>query len=171
MKRYAQTGGPINLSGETVYVGIDVHKVAWDVTIRTEDVDLSSARIPGTWECLEKILTPYRTAKKVKAVYEAGFSGFWLYRKITGWGGECIVTPPSHLPQESGNRVKTDRKDSQKLAHLLSKGLLRGIFIPTEEELSHRDVIRRQSLVTDRIRVITGSGRNFCFWGWSFPKN
>jgi|ACXJ01.1.fsa_nt_gi hypothetical protein len=43
MKRYAQTDGPINLSGEMVYVGIDVHKVAWDVTIQTEEVDLSSA--------------------------------------------------------------------------------------------------------------------------------
>ena len=171
MKRYAQTGGPINLSGETVYVGIDVHKVAWDVTIRTEEVDLSSARIPGTWECLEKILTPYRTAKKVKAVYEAGFSGFWLYRRITAWGGECLVTPPSHLPQESGNRVKTDRKDSQKLAHLLSKGLLRGIFIPTEEELSHRDVFRRrQSLVTDRIRVMNRIRSKLLFLGVSLPE-
>ena len=79
MKRYAQKGVPINLSEETIYVGIDVHKVAWDVTVRTEDVELSSARIPGTWECLEKILTSYRVAKGVKAVYEAGFSGFWLY--------------------------------------------------------------------------------------------
>lgn len=171
MKRYAQKGVPINLSEETIYVGIDVHKVAWDVTVRTEDVELSVARIPGTWECLEKILTPYRATKGVKAVYEAGFSGFWLYRKITAWGGECLVTPPSHLPQESGNRVKTDRKDSRKLAHLLSKGLLRGIYVPSEEELSHRDVFRRrQGLMADRTRVMNRIRSKLLFLGIGLPE-
>ncbi|MDA8059544.1 MAG: transposase [Nitrospiraceae bacterium] len=139
--------------------------------MRTEDVDLSSARIPGTWECLEKVLTPYRTAKKVKTVYEAGVSGFWLYRKIMAWGGGCLVTPPSHLPQESGNRVKTDRKDSQKLAHLLAKRLLRGIFIPTKEDLSHRDVFRRrQGLVTDRTRVMNRIRSKLLFLGLFLPE-
>ena len=101
MKRYIQKGVPINLSGETVYVGIDVHKVAWDVTIRTEDVDLSSARIPGTWECLEKILIPYRTARKVKAVYEGGFSGFWLYRKSRIGEGSASSPLPAIFPRKA----------------------------------------------------------------------
>ncbi len=46
------------------------------------------------------------------------------------YGVECLVTPPSLIPQEYGNRVKTDRKDSGKLAYLLAKGDLPPIIVP-----------------------------------------
>jgi len=50
----------------------------------------------------------------------------------------------SLIPQESGNRVKTDRKDSRKLAYLLAKGLLKRIFVPSKQEYYHRQVVRRR---------------------------
>jgi len=52
-----------------------------------------------------------------------------------------LVTPPSLVPQEYGNRVKTDCRDSSKLAHLLAKGMLKRVWVPSEEELYHRQVI------------------------------
>jgi transposase len=67
-------------------------------------------------------------------VYEAGCFGFWLHDRLIEHGVDCMITPPSLIPQESGNRVKTDRKDSRKLAHLLAKGLLKRIFVPSKQE-------------------------------------
>jgi transposase len=67
---------------------------------------------------------------------------------------EAMVTPPSLVPREYGNRVKTDRRDSRKLANLLAKNLLKTVWVPSEEERCHRQVIRRRrQLVRDRVGV------------------
>ena len=58
-------------------------------------------------------------------------------------GIPCIVTPPILVAQEYGNRVKTDRRDSRKLAHLLAKRLLKRVWVPSEEELYRRVIISR----------------------------
>jgi transposase len=64
------------------------------------------------------------------------------------------VTPPSLIPQESGNRVKTDKKDSAKLARLLAKGELKAVYVPTMEERNHRQVLRlRSQTIKARTRV------------------
>ena len=131
---------------EALFVGIDVHKRSWHVTIRTDEVELFSGSIPGRWEALRKLLHRYK-AQRIRAVYEAGYSGFWLHDHLAGYGVDCLVTPPSLVPQAYGNRVKTDRRDSQKLAHLLAKGLLKRIWVPSTEERFHRQVIRRRQLV------------------------
>jgi transposase len=90
----------------------------------------------------------------IETVYEAGYFGFWLYDELIEYGAECIVTPPSLIPQEYGNKVKTDRRDSRKLAHFLAKGMLKRVWVPTEKERYHRQVIRRRrQLVRDRIRT------------------
>ena len=138
---------------EELFVGIDLHKHRWHVTIRTFDVELFSASIPGTWEALQRVLTRY-DGHQLQAVYEAGYFGFRLHDRLVEHGIPCLVTPPSLVPKEYGNRVKTDRRDSRKLAHLLAKGLLKRVWVPSEEERYHRQVIRRRrQLVRDRVRT------------------
>jgi transposase len=140
-------------TGEDLFVGIDLHKQRWHVTIRTRDVELFSASIPGTWESLQRILDRY-SGHSLQAVYEAGYFGFRLHDRLVDRGIPCIVTPPSLIPQEYGNRVKTDRRDSSKLAHLLAKGMLKRVWVPSEEERYHRQVVRRRrQLVRDRVRT------------------
>ena len=114
------------IKGEQLFVGIDLHKRRWHVTVRTVDVEIFSNGIVGRWEELKKVLNRYRDCR-IHAVYEAGYFGFWLFDYLTKYGADCIVTPPSLIPQEHGNRVKTDRLDSRKLARLLAKGLLKSI--------------------------------------------
>ncbi len=139
--------------GKRLFVGIDLHRLRWHVTIRTEDVELFSAGIPGNWDSLERVLERYRGAQ-IRAVYEAGYFGFWLHDRLQECGIECVVTPPSLVPQEYGNHVKTDRRDSRKLAHLLAKGMLKGVWVPSEEERCERQVIRRRrQLISDRVRT------------------
>jgi len=125
------------ISEEELFVGIDLHKQRWHVTIRTVDLEVFSASIPGTWEALQRLLARYADYQ-LRAVYEAGYFGFWLHDRLVAHGIHCLVTPPSLVPQEYGNRVKTDRRDSRKLAHLLAKGMLKGVWVPSEEERYHR---------------------------------
>ena len=116
-----------------VYVGIDVHKESWHVTIRTLGEEVFNGRIPGNYASLRKVLDRYR-GNSVKVAYEAGPFGFWLYDKLTEDGIETLVVPPSTIPVESGNKVKTDKRDSRKLAILLERNMLKRTYVLSEEE-------------------------------------
>lgn len=136
-----------------IFVGVDLHRHRWHVTVRDGEDELFSGGIPGGWEALHRVLRRYE-GNRIKVVYEAGYFGFWLYDRLVDYGVECLVTPPSLVPQEYGNRVKTDRKDSGKLAYLLAKGMLKRVWVPTVEERYHRQVVRRRrQLIGDRVRV------------------
>jgi transposase len=104
-------------------------------------------------------------------VYEAGYFGFWLHDRVVAFGASCTVTPPTLIPTESGNRVKTDRRDSRKLAHLLAKGLLKRVWVPSEEARGHRQVLRRRrQLISDRIRAQNRILAELRFWGLDLPE-
>ena len=137
----------------------------------SSDVEIFSSGIAGSWEDLRRILSRYKGCR-INAVYEAGYLGFWLFDLLTHYGVDCIVTPPSLIPQQYGNRVKTDRLDSRKLAQLLAKGLLKSVWVPSAKERFHRQVIRRRrQLVGDRVRTQNRikSELSFCGAGISTP--
>ena len=155
-----------------LFVGIDLHRKRWYVTVMTRDVELFSGNIPGNWEALREILDRYK-GHRIHAVYEASYFGFWLFDRLVEHGVEAIVTPPSLVPKEYGNRVKTDRRDSRKLAQLLAKDLLKAVWVPSEEERCHRQVIRRRrQLVRDRVRVQNRMKAELYFHGFdvSLPR-
>jgi transposase len=161
MEEYRRNGQ----EGKTIFVGVDLHRFKWHVTVRTEDEELFSGTLPGHWEALRRLLDRYRGGS-IRVVYEAGYFGFWLYDRLMAYGAQCIVTSPSFLPQEYGNRVKTDRRDSRKLAHLLAKGMLRRVWVPTLEERYHRQVIRRRrQLIGDRVRTQNRIKAELRFYG------
>lgn len=137
-----------------LYVGIDIHRKRWHISIRSADGQvLFSQSIEGRWPALKHRLEKYPGAQFM-AVYEAGYFGFWLYDELTAYGVTTCVTPPSLIPSASGNKVKTDRLDSDRLAQLLQAGLLTSVHVPTEEERAHRQVVRRRrQFIQDRIRV------------------
>lgn len=157
-------------SGETLFCGLDLHNRQWHVTSRTTDVELASASIPGTWDSLRALLSRY-PGHPLKVVYEAGYFGFWLHDLLDQYGAECLVTPPSLIPQESGNRVKTDRRDSRKLALLLAKGLLKRVWVPSLQERAERQVVRRRrQLVRDRVRTQSRIKAELRFYGIPLPE-
>jgi len=150
-----------------IFVGIDIHLRQWQVTIQTVDQELFCGSIPGQWAALQKLLERYRMCR-VRVVYEAGFSGYWLYDRVTAWGAECMVTPPSLLPVVSGNRVKTDKRDSRKLSRLLSLGLLQSVWVPSPAQRGHRRVLRRRrQLVQDRTRIQSRIKAELALFGMS----
>ena len=87
------------------------------------------------------------------------------------YGAECIVTPPALIPQESGNRVKTDKRDSRKLALLLAKGMLKRVHVPAPHEREHRAVVRRRrQLIRERVRTQNRIKAELRFYGINLPE-
>jgi transposase len=75
-------------------------------------------------------------------VYEAGPCGFGIHRHLTKHGEDCVVVSPSMIPKRSGDRVKTDRRDSLSLARLHRAGELRAIYVPDATDEAMRDLVR-----------------------------
>lgn len=165
------------LSGgvKEIYVGIDLHKVQWVVSIVSEGEFLrESVSIPSGTKHLLRMIEPYSHLPRhqVHFVYEAGCFGFWLCHELTLEGYDCIVTPPSLVPVESGNRVKTDKRDSKKLAMYLCKGLLKSIHIPAAEDLADRELTRsRGQLVSHRADVERQIKSKLLLFGYSWPPH
>ena len=87
-------------------------------------------------------------------MYEAGYSGFVLHRELVKEGIDNIVVNPASIAVSKSDRVKTDKRDSRKLAEHLSAGLLRGAYVPTPEEEERRLLTRtRRQLVQAKVRL------------------
>ena len=127
-----------------VFCGIDIHFKHWNLCFVCDGEVIEKIRISNSYELLTMKLRKYTKARKISIVYEAGFSGFWLYRKLIKDGYDCIVTPPSKMPK-SENKVKTDKRDAEKLAFYLSAGLLKKVYVPPPDIESDRRVVRRRA--------------------------
>ncbi len=135
-------------TGKVVFVGVDVHKESWHMTARTDGEEVFNASIPADFTALNKVLDRFQQCS-IKIAYEAGPCGFWLYDRLCAAGIESIVVPPSLIPLESGNKVKTDKRDSHKLAVLLENNMLKRVHVLTEEERAHRELIRTRRQISD----------------------
>ena len=95
-----------------------------------------------------------RLARKHAALtfaYEAGPTGYGLYRQIKSLGHDCIVVAPSLIPQKPGDRVKTNRRDALSLARQLRAGDLTAVWVPDPHHEAVRDLTRaRGAAVRDQ---------------------
>src|SRR6266581_2448781 len=134
----------------TVTVGLDVHARSIRLAAVRADELLEERTLPYDEEAVERVL---RRWPAVRCCYEAGPTGFGLYRHLTERGIECAVVAPGLVPQRPGDRVKTDPRDARKLARLLAGGLLEPIYVPTVELEAARDLVRaREDARLDRMR-------------------
>lgn len=78
----------------------------------------------------------------VAVAYEAGPTGFGLYRHLMGSGMRCEVVAPSKLQKPAGDRVKTDAKDALHLARLLRLDEITPVAIPSIDQEAARDLVR-----------------------------
>ncbi|GMA66078.1 hypothetical protein GCM10025859_65200 [Alicyclobacillus fastidiosus] len=86
--------------------------------------------------------------------YEAGPTGYGLYRLLSAMDMPCTVVAPSLIPVRQGDRVKTDKRDALRLSQLFRPGELVAVFVPNEETESLRDLVRaREDMVEDRTRA------------------
>lgn len=88
----------LDFSGKTIFCGIDVHKLSWSVCLSMEDRILKRFSQPPTIEALETTLKRRYPGAEYKAVYEAGFCGFYPQRKKASRGIDCIVVNAADIP-------------------------------------------------------------------------
>lgn len=90
---------------------------------------------------------------KLHVCYEAGPTGYGLYRQIQALGHACLVVAPSLIPKRPGERVKTNRRDAVALARLHRAGELTGVWVPDATHEAVRDLVRaRETAADDRRR-------------------
>jgi transposase len=122
-------------------VGLDVHASQTHAAILdASSGELRSQRLripPG--QIVEFLAT---LPGPVRAVYEAGPTGFGLARAAVDRGIDVRVVAAGKVPRASGDRVKTDKRDAERLARLLAAGELRFAFVPSVADEQFRDVIR-----------------------------
>jgi transposase len=127
--------------GKRIFVGIDVHKKRWVVTIRTYDLELKTFSMIPSAEELERFLLDNYKGALLHIVYECCFSGFWIYDYFHQRGYNIIVTPTNRIYRD-GSIVKTDKIDSRKLAFQHSRDLLREVKVPEMKIREYRSLFR-----------------------------
>src|SRR6476646_10054525 len=126
--------------GEGSWVGLDVH--ARSVVAGVIDAgsgEVRSVRVPvGPGETVAWLKT---LAAPIRVVYEAGPTGYGLARACATAGIDCVVVVPSRI-QPAADRLKTDRRDAERLARLLRLGEITPVRVPGPVEEAARDLVR-----------------------------
>ena len=138
------------------YVGLDVSKEKIAVAIAEEGREAPRywGMIPHTPEAVKKLMKRLGNSENLRVCYEAGPTGYPLYRLLLTLNIQCTVIAPSLIPQKPGERIKTDRRDSIRLAQLYRAGELTSIYIPTPGDEALRDLVRcREDAKEDELRA------------------
>jgi len=144
----------ISYRDKKVFIGVDVHRRHYTVSCICDDELVKKCQIVAIPEQLLCLIKKYFSEAKVKVVYEAGFSGFALYRHLEQHKIDCIVVNPSSIEISSRDRVKTDKRDSLRMATQLANGRLRGITVPSKKRENQRLITRsREQLLKERTRI------------------
>lgn len=139
---------------KTVYVGIDVHKKTYAVTAICNREVVKRDTLGAYPEQLIKYLKKYFKGAQINTAYEAGFSGFYLHRQLLQQGINNIVVHAAAIKIAARDRVKTDKRDSLKIAQQLSHGELRSVHVPSEQRELFRVLTRtRNQVLAARKRV------------------
>jgi transposase len=137
--------------GKKVFIGVDVHKRTYSVVSTVDGIVVKRWQTVALPDTLANQLNSLYPHSDIYTAYEAGFSDFVLHRALEQAGIHNLVVNPGSIEVSVHNRVKTDKRDAQKIASLLEAGRLRGVRIPTEENEHQRLLTRtRAQLVGER---------------------
>ncbi len=137
------------------YVGLDVHKISISVTVAEDGRDGAVrfiGAIPNTPSDIAKLTKRLsKDGDRLEFCYEAGGCGYGLYRQLLDLGHGCIVVAPSLIPRKPGERIKTDRRDSEKLARQHRVGDLTSVWVPDPVHEAVRDLVRARMDATAQL--------------------
>jgi transposase len=153
-----------------IFGGLDVDKKSIAVTFMSHQGILQSFSMPYRAENLLSYVGKHFEGKKVAFAYEAGPTGWGLYDRLTAGGHLCVVVAPSMIPKVPGQRVKTNRLDSQKLSEHLRGGQLKSVHVPTESYRQLRQLVQlRDTFVQDIVAMKLRIKAMLLFEGLEFP--
>jgi len=135
------------------WAGLDVH--AAKVVAAVVDADsgeLRVQRLPGATRQVARFCAAL--PGPVVVSYEAGPTGFGLARALEAAGVRCVVAAPGKIERAAQDKVKTDRRDAERLVRLLMVGGLHAVRVPSPHEEALRDLVRaREDVRGDLMRA------------------
>jgi transposase len=138
-----------------LFIGIDVHKKNWSVSIRTDLFDHKTFNMTSDPDILIDYVNQHFQGYPVECCYEASCCGFFPYRQLSQAGWHVKVLNPSDIPQSAKNKdQKSDRLDCRHLAKQLHSGHLTGIYVPDEQQEQLRSLFRQKDNLTKVIRKL-----------------
>jgi transposase len=137
------------------FVGLDVHAETIAVAVAETGGEVRSLGvIPNRLESLRKLIHKLGPVQHLRICYEAGPTGYVLYWQLTQLGVDCKVIAPSLVPTKAGDRVKTDRRDAEKLARCHRAGELTAVWVPDAAHEALRDLVRaREAAKKDQLKA------------------
>ena len=163
----------LDFTGQQIYVGMDVHKKSWSISIYNDQFEHKTFSQPPEVGVLVNYLKRNFPGAAYKSVYEAGFSGFWIHDRLQEQGVQCLVVNPADVPTKDKERAgKTDRVDCRKLARSLRSGEIEGIYVPSRPKAEDRSLIRtRHSMVKKQTRCKNQIKSMLLFYGIRIPDD
>ena len=144
-----------NYNGKEVYLGIDVHKKFYFVVAISKDREvLKRTRIAASPKSLLDHCQKFFGGSLLTTAYEAGFSGFELHRFLTEHGITNLVVNPASISVSSRDRVKTDKRDAEKIALQLAEGRLKSIHIPSIQREDYRLLTRQRETFLEHRQMV-----------------
>src|SRR5438552_9117951 len=137
------------------FVGLDVHAETIAVAVAEPGGEVHAlGTIPNTPEAVRRLVKKLGPPETLRVCYEAGPTGYVLYRQLTALGVPCAVIAPTLVPVKAGDRVKTDRRDAEKLARSYRSGDLTPVWVPDAAHEALRDLLRaREAAKSDQLRA------------------
>jgi transposase len=153
------------------FVGLDVHAETIAVAVaESRDHVRSLGIIPNRAEAIRRLLGKLGDLSTLKVCYEAGPTGYALYWQLTKLGIHCEVIAPSLVPTKAGERIKTDRRDAEKLARSYRSGDLTAVWVPDAKHEAIRDLVRaREAAKEDQLRAKHRLGKYLLRYGVRAP--
>ena len=106
-----------NFEGQTIFVGMDIHKSSWNLGIHLNDMFVKNVHQKPKPHIMASYLNQHYPGAHYKAVYEAGKFGFWIQRQLTQLGIECLAVNPADIPKSQKDTLqKTDPRDARNLS-------------------------------------------------------
>jgi transposase len=172
MKMINKTKEKLDFSNQDFFIGLDIHKKEWAVSVYSRDFELKTFVQPSDPMALVKHMNINYPNGNFHSVYEAGFSGFWIHKTLETYGFKNIVINPSDVPTTNKEiKRKTDKLDARKLAKALRANQLTPIYIPDDEVLEERYLLRqRKKLVNDITRQKNRIKTMLNFLGMKIPE-
>ncbi len=163
----------VDFSGQDIYVGLDIGKKSWQVTILTKEFEHKTFSQPPKPEVLVGYLRKHFPGARYLCVYEAGYFGFWIHDALRQQGVDCLVTHPADVPtKDKERRNRNDTVDARKLARSLRNGELTALYVPERKALEDRSLVRmRASMVKKQTRCKNQIKGSLNFYGDIIPDD
>ena len=140
------------------YIGMDVHTTNFTLCCYSfeDDKVYATVQVKPEYTQILKYMNRIRKQRgedtRLVCGYEAGCLGYSLYHQLTDHGVECVILAPSTMAETPGKKIKTDKRDAEKIARCLAYHQYKPVYVPDEEDDAVKEYIRMRDDVKAHLK-------------------